>query len=37
MCDDFLYTTMLASVHFVVIVMIVDWDALCFVPVGLIG
>jgi hypothetical protein len=35
MCDGFLYTTMLAYVHFVVIVVIVDWDARCFVQVGL--
>ena len=35
MCDGYLYTTtMLASVHFVVIVMIVDLDARCFVHVG---
>jgi hypothetical protein len=34
MCDGFLYTTMLATVHFVVIVMIVELDARCFVQVG---
>jgi hypothetical protein len=37
MCGGFLYTTMLAYVYFVVIVMIVNMDARCFVQVELIG